>query len=550
MGNWQERMSQYESHKKEKLQSLSFTASYKLLDECTFAPSIDSSTKESVNRTYDDFYSDQMKFIQKREEKITKNMKDKEQINKSALAFAPLVDKNSEKLLGKTTRRSNGKSVYDHLYAVAKQKRQESENCAVSTEENCSFHPEINESSHQLKRTNSVEIHLYNDAKHRAVSLLKNARLQDQDFLNRTMQSPVLYKSSSYLVNKFTNEFNRAFHNISRGNLNINAKLSYLKTAELMANLGFVKGHIIEYRRSANTKSMSEGSLLYDMWLLLKGEDLGGASYGNLRTFLLAVLGLHCSTQESSHAIPKGSWRDIISGVCTIPEINEENENKYSGDESLLTKLNWFRSDPTVLTIVEEDVVKIHQYFLLFYQNRVLLNNNPSKNTTQKNAEHTFKPEICKTSRKLAQNCANKWMTQMTVSAEKPMSQANVSHSDIMWYKSIEYQNKLEKAKHLRLAEENENLTFRTEINAQTCKAKKSLLKLEKFWKGVTVAQSRNIEMQTLQESKSKENCGIQPEKPIVKKSQPKRLPTNRKGEEKSIERMRAARRVFPYFLK
>ena len=563
-------MQQYETDARAKKHYLEYEACYRELTDCSFAPSLNVAKGRSFQeyRTADEFYTDQIKYVDKRDRKITECRKEHEAINQSLCDFVPKLDKNSARMV-----RNKGHRL--QLYSSSKHFRSDSEDSRMPMQEinvNCSFHPAINSRSKNLRRNTTVGAILYNDAKRRAVSISKKREENEKMFVSYHRDSHVLGKSEDYLVERFSAEFDREFEKVAKGG----EILSYLKTAEFLAILGFACGgdnkgstelgkvssrlqKVLGNLTATPTpqKCSGEGVLLYDMWQLLHGEDFGGVSRRNIKAFLLAVLGLHQPWMEDGRSdgislrngTLKNCWNDLPSGVSAIPEKDETDKN----DElppSQEQPHGHFPENSQDYCIRKEDVVNIHNYFMPFYQNKVLKKQSPKKVEEQR---PSFKPEICRTSRDLAVNYVNKSLNQMAVALDKPIYPSEVKHSDLLCFKGIEYQNKQGRERQKQRLEQEHSFTFAPKINEYKDSGRKCLKQFEKFWKTSKDTRNGATEKGTTAGTEEKSKIVVKEEvksaKPKAKRSPPARKVNNpgltrKPDEEKLIKRLSSGREV------
>lgn len=129
----------------------------------------------------------------------------------------------------------------------------------------------------------------------------------------------VLGKSEKVLASKLVKEFNSAFEEAGKGKFCLNEK----ETKALLMKMNFLVGE------------KGEEKLLSKMWNLVGGEKTGEVSMENLRTFVLGVMNLFL--QSMGHSEPATGLGRIIG-------------NRYYMNQ--------------------EEVLKVHKYFLLFFGNK------------------------------------------------------------------------------------------------------------------------------------------------------------------------------------
>ncbi|OMJ77215.1 hypothetical protein SteCoe_23252 [Stentor coeruleus] len=148
------------------------------------------------------------------------------------------------------------------------------------------------------------------------------------------------------LASKFIKEYNQKFDEISKGKLTLDAN----KTKELLKILFFMSDNI-----ESSLKKDNEEKLFVKLWKITGAEDCQEILMENLRTFLMGVMNFFLASM--SHGDDSVGFGKIVSG-------------KYY--------LN------------QEEVLRIHKMFLMFYDNRMV---GLKKISAQNNIEKLIKME-------------------------------------------------------------------------------------------------------------------------------------------------------------
>eukprot|EP00831_Metopus_contortus_P068925 TRINITY_DN6174_c0_g1_i1.p1 TRINITY_DN6174_c0_g1~~TRINITY_DN6174_c0_g1_i1.p1 ORF type:complete len:559 (+),score=81.42 TRINITY_DN6174_c0_g1_i1:688-2364(+) len=526
----------------------------KELEECTFAPVVRSKATSRYLSTA---------------RASPSSMRQVEISLSDSVEFIPKVDKNSARLA--RSRRSKEESIYERLFNTSRYTQESA--FESSNQQNLTFQPQINEESRRLSRHSSIDTLLFNDAKRRAASLSKRQELKQKERLNTTLESAmsntgnelgiqthVLSKSSCYLAEKFTQEFNKQvtqiLQNVDTSISSTELKFSYLKSAELLTAMKFLSKPSDDKQSleltttltkipttilssfnnpSQNDPGSREGVLLFDMWQLLKGEDFGGISPRSLKAFLLSVLGLHMPWMEHgeqnwfpakhsrSKFARKENWTDLPQGVSIIPEGDETDHD----DSPLRLRKNiknagHFPANSQDFCVSKEDVLCIHSHFRQFCENRqqVFFSSISQPSAPQ----YSFCPTLCQSSRLMAKQSRSKAINSMAITIDKPLFINEVSHSDLMHFKHQEQQNKKEKNAFVHQQEEDQKCTFHPEISKAIPSTKKSLQQLAKFWKP-TASSSNKVNIRTTKKEQGEQNkssTAINRKKPLHDENNPK----------------------------
>ena len=237
-----------------KLKEMNLSIHKKIAEEkekqqCTFQPILNK-TVDTI-RTADQFYNDQLEFTAKAHEKIIKGCEEKIQNESKELTYRPKINENSR---WKSSKRSTTKQSFEEEPKVNQQ-------------------PVINPKSRNLVRNESVDTLLYNDALRRKCSQCKISPKPNKSF--------VLESSKYYLIKLLETQLDSAYKSLNKPN----KFLSKNEVKEILAKVGYYK---------------SEEDLLDDMWVTLRGTELGGISYCNLFIFLLAVQNIYCAWMQHS----------------------------------------------------------------------------------------------------------------------------------------------------------------------------------------------------------------------------------------------------------
>ena len=145
------------------------------------------------------------------------------------------------------------------------------------------FQPRLESRSRNLKRNEDVQEILYRDALRRQTKSVENLRKrqapQQKKFMNENSKRLLAHK----LIKEFEQESEKYFGEFQEHRFN------YLQMSEFLKLLRFVS----TCEDVNNPYFIHERTLLYDMWVLLKGDKFKGINERNLLVMLLAVLGLN-----------------------------------------------------------------------------------------------------------------------------------------------------------------------------------------------------------------------------------------------------------------
>ena len=298
-----------------------------------------------------------------------------------------------------------------------------------------------------MKRDEEAFKMLYKDALKR----LNNHNIQIQNFEKQikkeTNKSFVLTKSHKILFKKFNSEFEEAFSRIASDS----KLLSYVEAISLMTMLGFL--NIKSKKAESNDRF-----LLYDMWHLMKGDELGGISRRNALVFLLSVLGFYSDwmSQPSS-----------LSNVNKMPFIIIEEEYDEALSRNALSSCGKVEKISKDFTVRQKDAAQIHNYFRSFFLNKinyekVIKNIGNEFQINQINKER-FKPIINSNSEKMSNDFINKTISKITDSSNQN-STKKISREDFLNLKGAEYEYKINKLRVEKERNSNLNATFKPKI--------------------------------------------------------------------------------------
>jgi len=468
--NWCDKMKKYELLRREEIEYLSYEALKKEQKICSFTPSLNTSSLDNKEfRTADEFYEDQLKYTSKTKEKVKILKQDLNLSLNKECEFKPNIDKLSARMA------KRDQNVYDWLYSTSEHNN--STKHENNKELNFSFHPEINNSSKLIQRNASADIILYNDSKKRANKLYQKRQSINNSF-DKSMKNAsfVLQKSDNVIIDKFSMEFNKVFDKISRGL----DRISYLKTAELLVQLKFLNDfetsinnsiqHIRIVSKNIQKQPKNEGSILYDLWNLLKGEDFGGLSRRTLKVFLYGVMGFYQKWMENPKKISENeNAYPQPKEISLISEENEENSpHKYQENSKWI---QYFPGQINEFCLKKHQANEIHNEFMILYQNRMsklrcAKSVEKRKSIIQKKkTEFSFRPSINKNTKNLAKGYVERSINKMCEIFDKPIFAKEIKNTDLMYFKAAEFQNRRSERISKIKASEEKNLTFAPKIN-------------------------------------------------------------------------------------
>ena len=211
--------------------------------------------------------------------------------------------------------------------------------------------PSINQKAKEKFRDKLIFDELYEEKRNKQIKeeiLLKDKDNKIKKEINR---SYVLPSSMQYLIKKFNIEFNEAFKHSS----NQYDKLNYVDLINLLSMLGFLNLKNLK-------KDPQEKIQLFEIWKILKGEELLGISIRNINVFLLCVMGYY------------STWMNISSQYLNAREpyiILEEKESFEKSTEMIEEEFGHFCELNNDFIVNKEEARNIHRSFKLFYENKI-----------------------------------------------------------------------------------------------------------------------------------------------------------------------------------
>ena len=314
-----ERQEKYEEIKHDKKIERQRELKNKIKKECVFIPNgkKDNIIQENM-RTPSDFYSDQKKYVQKKEEFINK-------LNKDKLDLEPkqkkMVSKNSEKM-------ANNKNPNETLEQFCKRLAEERLKTKKETLDN-------NKKEEQKKLTKK-EMQTLTEKLFKESETFRNNRekkekeIFDQIKNTRNKNNFVLEKSTKVIFDKFITEydkivnelFNKNNENNNNANNNKNFEINYDEYKLLLNNLGFIQNENNNNNLKENENIKNKIDRSFQEYL--KPKD-GKIDTNKFLAFCLAALGIYKGKDEkiiehSSKITPKFKPEEEI-------KLNEKEEN-------------------------------------------------------------------------------------------------------------------------------------------------------------------------------------------------------------------------------
>lgn len=204
------------SAKQQKLEQLRQEKLKNELKECTFAPKIKEMRKM---RSPDEYYKDQMKFEEKKNEKlknIQKVLSESEANELNSYSFIPNITEKSAAMASKHLYDETG--TYERLSKGCKPKftKDSEENSEEKPKDDFTFTPSLNIRSKNMLRMGPVEDILYEDAKRRQ-------KAKNENKIVYMFESNVNSNSEKVLIEKFYKEFTQIcdFDNLCFSDLNM-----------------------------------------------------------------------------------------------------------------------------------------------------------------------------------------------------------------------------------------------------------------------------------------------------------------------------------------
>lgn len=224
-----ERFYKYQEKVKEKVDKLAKDITQDQMKECTFQPAI---KNDGQRRTVDEFVSEMQKYEKDKQNKLTaqreENLKTQNSVEQS---YQPVICEKSLQILAK--KGDPNTSVHEKLYKIDKSKpskQVEKIKQEYSMIEKSSFKPLVNQKSHGLKRSDSIDKLLYDDALRRIHKEVEIPSLKKEKFISE--------RSEQVLINKLTKEFAEIFDMLDIDNSGI---LNYINTLNLLQKLYMIK---------------------------------------------------------------------------------------------------------------------------------------------------------------------------------------------------------------------------------------------------------------------------------------------------------------------
>ena len=254
------RQEDYEKLKSNKKKDRQREMKNKINEECIFIPN---GKKKVSSRTPNDFYIDQQKFIEKKEEiihKMTQNILDKETKN----ANVALISKYSEKL-------ANNKNPNESL----------EEFCKRLAQEKLKNIKEVLEAPREEKKLTRKELKNLTDKLHKEGETFKNNRVKkEQEQINKIKKLEkndfVLQKSKKVIFDKFISIYEKTLNELF--NKNGNFQINYNEYKEILNCLGFIKNnsnHEILVKESFNSFNPQEDKIDTYSFLIFALTALG-----------------------------------------------------------------------------------------------------------------------------------------------------------------------------------------------------------------------------------------------------------------------------------
>lgn len=274
-----------------------------------------------------------------------------------------------------------GLNVHERLYNLKSQGMSKMDDSnllgpTISNEkfQEITFTPIIQTKSKNLIRGEKVEDILYKDAIRRNEKMKSQAQSQPKS----TKKSVVNLTSEKIIIQKFIKEFELTVAKLFKSSTNegedTDFLLDYISCGELLKNLGFLS-------MKENLESVhfnQERTLLYDLWIILRGDQYNGVSKRNLCMFLLSVQGLYWNIENLHYE----------SGKCfALPDEKSKNIGVFN--------------DRGEWEINEAESKYLHMEYDLFYRNRLTSETLKKSKTIY---EPKFAPEISETSKVLAEH--------------------------------------------------------------------------------------------------------------------------------------------------
>ena len=377
-----------------------------------------------------------------------------------------------------------------------------------------SFQPKIDERSKKMKRNESVQDILYNDALRRREKSAENSK-------HKKDTRKILYmneQSKRFLARKLIREFeitSEEFFASFEGE----HKFNYLHMCNFLKALRFLRNN----EDTKNPYFVHERTLTYDMWVVLRGDKYNGVNERNLLVMLLAIMGLNLPIPPYVHSTPqKHPEENENQGENPSDSVNpaESNQPKLNSvtfgrqDQKLLEQM-MIRKENSQSAVVEptntedqtvaianrnmslshslidqnkeaeenqprvqigsfddkeniyftdEEVHVINHVYDVLYANRLYSTERKPVNAPQ----HSFAPKILERSKKLADAFREKQLTEtanyIIQTQKSPPSNVRLTHADLLiLHKSVQNE-KLEEKKKEYIKKELEECSFAPKI--------------------------------------------------------------------------------------
>ncbi|OMJ68909.1 hypothetical protein SteCoe_33510 [Stentor coeruleus] len=327
--------------KKAKIEKLQNELIENELKECTFAPKILAQKKP---RNHEEYYKDQMKFEEKKQEKlknIQKELSKSVASEMSSFSFAPSISEKSVFLASKHVYNTDkydrmSKGLKPKIHSDDDDKESQSDNKNIKDENTTSgdftFTPTLNLRSKNMLRMTPVDEILYEDAKRRIKLKNENKIVQNTEFT-------VNPNSEKMLIEKFCKE--------------------YMEIC-LQENVNYSDYYVV----------------LQDMYFALGNE--------------------RCRDKEKDLAFRL--WSRVSQGQETTPS------ERLLMNLLAIMKYQTAMYTDSVEAISPEETESLHLAYILFYENRTSVTNKSTINRSINCEEPTFTPELCPNSKKIMES--------------------------------------------------------------------------------------------------------------------------------------------------
>ena len=237
---------------------------------CPFKPQLLGNNKKT-KRKFQEFLKDVKKIDRNKEQKISDLKMRKE---KEGEIMKPIgICKNTEKILKK---KSCGLGVYQKLYVERRVLKKTEKKFEI-----LSFSPTVNPKSHDLKRDQSIEQILYNDAMRRNTKRSQSPLYIKEKFISS--------KSEQVLTEKFIKEFGRTLDFLYPKDKN---DFAYSEFVTILCELNFIHNDIDDkyyyFERELGVKA----------WEKVRAIGIGKGSRVSILAFLLCVMNYEHSSAD------------------------------------------------------------------------------------------------------------------------------------------------------------------------------------------------------------------------------------------------------------